>query len=109
MAAVEEHEDRLRVRIERALAALPGAVVYSRAAERTPTLLVRFEGHDSQKVRTALGERDINAPAACFYAIEASRVLGLGDEGALRIGLAPYNDDEDVDRLLEALGDVVGA
>jgi len=108
MAAVEEHEDRLRVRIERGLTALPGAVVYSRAAERTPTLLVRFEGHDSQKVRTALAERDINAPAACFYAIEASRVLGLGDEGALRIGLAPYNNDEDVDRLLEALGDVVG-
>ena len=58
-------------------------------------------------VRTALAERNINAPAACFYAIEASRVLGLGDAGALRIGLAPYNDDADADRLLDALGEVV--
>jgi selenocysteine lyase/cysteine desulfurase len=83
-------------------------VLYSRAARRTPTLLVRFEGHDSQAVRVALAERNINAPAACFYAIEASRVLGLGDGGALRIGLAPYNDDSDVDRLVDALTDIVG-
>ncbi len=109
MQTLEAHEDRLRERIEKGLAALPGAVLYSRAAYRTPTLLVSFEGQDSQQVRTALAERNINAPAACFYAIEASRVLGLGDAGALRIGLAPYNNDEDVDRLLDALGEIVAA
>ena len=109
MQSLEAHEDRLRERIEKGLAALPGAVLYSRAAHRTPTLLVSFEGQDSQQVRTALAERNINAPAACFYAIEASRVLGLGDAGALRIGLAPYNSDEDVDRLLDALGEIVAA
>lgn len=107
MQALEAHEDRLRERIEKGLAALPGAVLYSRAARRTPTLLVSFEGKDSQQVRTALAGRNINVPAACFYAIEASRVLGLGDAGALRIGLAPYNSDEDVDRLLDALGEIV--
>lgn len=107
MQQLEDHEDRLRERIEKGISTLPGAVLYSRAARRTPTLLVRFEGHDSQEVRTALAERNINAPAACFYAIEASRVLGLGDAGALRIGLAPYNDDADADRLLDALGEVV--
>ncbi len=42
----------------------------------------------------------MNAPAGAFYAIEASRWLGLGDAGALRVGLAPYVDDSDVDRLL---------
>lgn len=109
MQALEAHEDRLRERIEKGLAALPGAVLYSRAAHRTPTLLVSFEAQDSQQVRTDLAERNINAPAACFYAIEASRVLGLGDAGALRIGLAPYNNDEDVDRLLDALGEIVAA
>ena len=31
--------------------------------------------------------------------------LGLGDAGGLRIGLAPYNDDSDIDRLLSALAD----
>jgi selenocysteine lyase/cysteine desulfurase len=46
----------------------------------------------------------VNAPAGAFYALEASRRLGLGDTGALRVGLAPYVDDQDVDRLLAALG-----
>ena len=45
----------------------------------------------------------MNAPAGSFYALEASRRLGLGDTGGLRIGLAPYTDDEDVDRLLRSL------
>ena len=108
MQALEDHEDRLRGRIEKGIASLPGAILYSRAERRTPTLLVRFEGHDSSQVRAAPGGAGINAPAACFYAIEASRVLGLGDAGALRIGLAPYNDDEDADRLLDALGEIVG-
>jgi len=101
-AAIEQHEDRLRARIETGLVDL-GATVYSRAAHRTPTLLASFEGHDSTAVRKHLAEADINAPAGCFYAVEASRRLGLGDGGALRLGVAPYTDDEDVDRLLAAL------
>ena len=105
-AALEAHEDRLRARIESALETFPGATVRSRARRRTPTLLVTFDGHDLQDVRRHLASRNVNAPAGSFYAYEASRRLGLGDEGGLRIGLAPYNDDADVDRLLDALGEV---
>jgi len=47
----------------------------------------------------------VNAPAGTFYALEASRRLGFGDRGSLRVGLAPYTDHGDVDRLLAALGD----
>ena len=32
------------------------------------------------------------APSGNFYALEASRHLGLGDAGGLRMGLAPYTD-----------------
>ncbi|MHB8506867.1 MAG: hypothetical protein ACYDEN_14315, partial [Acidimicrobiales bacterium] len=55
----------------------------------------------------ALAAADVNAPAGEFYALEPSRWLGLGDTGGLRVGLAPYTDDEDVDRLLAALGAVL--
>jgi selenocysteine lyase/cysteine desulfurase len=109
MTAVEAHEDRLRHRIEDALAALPGVTVYSRAARRTPTLLVGFDGRDPAEAYRFLAERGVNAPASSFYAIEASRHLGLGDGGSLRIGLAPYTDDCDVDRLIAALGEFVSA
>jgi cysteine desulfurase family protein (TIGR01976 family) len=102
-AALEEHEDRLRERIETALAGLPGVTLHSRATRRTPTLLATFADRDPQDVRRHLAVRNVNAPAGSFYAYEASRRLGLGATGGLRIGLAPYNDDRDVDRLLDAL------
>ncbi|MCW2716541.1 cysteine desulfurase-like protein [Pseudonocardia sp.] len=103
MHAVETHEDALRARIEVGLAELPGVTLYSRAAHRTPTLLVGLPGRREQEAYAFLAERGVNAPASSFYALEASRRLGLGDTGALRIGLAPYVDDADVDRLLEGL------
>lgn len=102
-AALEVYEDRLRERVEEGLASMPGVTLRSRAARRTPTLLATFEGRDPQEVRRFLAERGVNAPAGSFYAYEASRRLGLGEEGGLRIGLAPYNDDADVDRLLAGL------
>lgn len=105
LSALEAHEDRLRRRIEDALEALPGVTTWSRARRRTPTLLVTFDHHDVQDVRRDLAARNVNAPAGSFYAYEASRRLGLGAAGGLRVGLAPYNDDADVDRLLDALAE----
>jgi cysteine desulfurase family protein (TIGR01976 family) len=105
MAALEEHEDRLRGRVEDALGRLPGVRTWSRAPHRTPTLLATFAGHSSYDVSRHLAEHGVNAPAGSFYAYEASRVLGLHDAGGVRIGLAPYNDDADVDRLIHALED----
>lgn len=110
MRVIGEHEDRLRARIEHGLARLPGVTVLSRAAHRTPTLLVTFAGREpaaitSSKAYAFLADRGVHAPAGAFYAVEASRRLGLGDAGALRIGLAPYVDDGDVDRLLDGLAE----
>ncbi|MGK5171138.1 cysteine desulfurase-like protein [Geodermatophilus sp. CPCC 205761] len=103
LAAVAAHEDRLRERIDDALGALPGVTVWSRARWRTPTLLLTFAGRDASDAARALAARGVNAPAGSFYAIEASRWLGLGDAGGLRVGLAPYTDDSDVYRLLAGL------
>ncbi|MFA3873345.1 cysteine desulfurase-like protein [Streptomyces sp. MMCC 100] len=102
-AALEAHEDALRERIERGLAGLDGVTVYSRAARRTPTLLFTVAGLSPADVYRQLAERGVDAPAGSFYAVEASRRLGLGDEGAVRVGLAPYTSADDVDRLLTAL------
>lgn len=103
MAAVEAHEDRLRARLESALRAMHGIRVYSNAGDRTPTILFRIDGQDPQATRIALAEKGINAPAGNFYALECSRHLGLGDAGGVRVGLAPYSDDSDIDRLIGAL------
>ncbi len=103
MTALEEYEDGLRAHLEAELAALPGVRLWSRAAHRTPTLLLSFDGRDAADAYRFLAERGVNAPAGSFYAIEASRWLGLGDTGGLRVGLAPYTGSDDVDRLLTGL------
>jgi cysteine desulfurase family protein (TIGR01976 family) len=100
---VHAHEEQLRARIEEHLAGLPGVTLWSRAARRTPTLLATFEGVDPQQLREHLARAGVNAPAGSFYAYETVRHLGLGDVGGLRLGLAPYSDDADVDRLLACL------
>ncbi|WP_030902267.1 cysteine desulfurase-like protein [Streptomyces sp. NRRL F-5126] len=107
--ALEGHENALRARIESGLAELPGLTVHSRAKDRTPTLLVTFASRDAAGAYRFLAERDVAAPASSFYALEASRRLGLGDTGGLRVGIAPYNDAQDVDRLLAGLASYIGA
>ena len=102
MRAVSEHEDALRHRIELRLAELDSITVHSRAAERTPTLLLTFTGRAAADAYRFLADLDVNAPAGSFYAYEAARRLRLPD-GGLRIGLAPYSNDSDVDRLLDGL------
>jgi cysteine desulfurase family protein (TIGR01976 family) len=103
--AAREHEALLTSRIEEGLGAL-GATVYSRAGHRTSTLLFDLPGVEPAQVAAQLAEVGVLAPAGSFYALEASRHLGLGDQGAVRVGLAPYNDDSDVDRLLAGLASV---
>lgn len=108
MRAVEQHEDALRLHLEEQLYQLPGVSIRSRAKRRTPTLLITFDGHDPADIQRYLAERNINAPAGSFYAYEAAQRLGLGTTGGLRVGFAPYNNQADVDRLVDALTAYLG-
>jgi len=104
-AAIDEHELALRQRLESGLAALPGVVGHSRAAHRTPTLLVSMPGRRTREAYEFLATRDVLAPAGQFYAYEPYRRLGIDDDGGLRLGLAPYSTADEVDRALAALAD----
>ncbi|MFD8060068.1 cysteine desulfurase-like protein [Streptomyces cyaneofuscatus] len=104
-AAIEAHENALLEVAEKGLGELGGVTVRSRAAERTPTLLLTFEGRDASDAYRFLARSGVHAPAGSFYALEASRHLGLGDAGGLRVGLSPYNDTDDVERLLTGLAE----
>jgi selenocysteine lyase/cysteine desulfurase len=107
-ATIDHHEERLRARIEDGIAAIGTITVRSRARHRTPTLLLTFD--DGRPVADAygfLGGLGVNAPAGSFYAYEPARRMGLGTDGGLRVGPALYNDDSDVDRLLDALAQFV--
>ena len=106
MAAVEEHEDRLFDRLAKGLRTLDRVTLHSDPRRHTPTLLFSVAGREPREVYEKLATLGVNAPAGSFYAVEASRWIGLGDAGAVRAGLAPYTDDEDVDRLLAGVAEV---
>jgi selenocysteine lyase/cysteine desulfurase len=99
-AALDEHEATLRAHLESGLAEHAEITVHSRAQHRTPTTLVTFDGRSASAAYHFLATLQVAAPASNFYGLEASRRLGLGDEGGLRVGLAPYTSIDDIDRLL---------
>lgn len=109
MNSLAAYEDELLVYMENALKALPGITLYGRAKHRTPTLYFSFANLISGDIYKAMVAKRVNVPAHNFYALEVSRKLGLGDDGALRAGLAPYSTREDVDRLVDGLREVIGA
>ena len=106
MRAVEEFEDRLLERLLDGLRQIPGVVLHGAPERRTPTVFFSVTGREHGQVYEHLSSVGVNAPASSFYAIEASRWLGLGDTGAVRAGLAPYTSSEDVERLLAGVAEV---
>ncbi|MGW1214994.1 cysteine desulfurase-like protein [Streptomyces sp. NPDC002499] len=109
LRSLHEHESVLRARIEDGLRSLGTAVtVHSKAADRTPTLLMSLEGRDAYEAQVHLAALKVVAPAGSFYAYEPFAALKL-DNPSLRVGLAPYNDTEDVDRLISGLASFLQA
>jgi cysteine desulfurase family protein (TIGR01976 family) len=107
MAAVEEHETALRVRLESGLDAIDGVSRYgSPDRRRTPTVLFSVAGLAPDEVSERLARIGVNAPAGSFYAPECSRRLGLGMDGAVRAGISPYTNESDVDRLLAGVSEL---
>jgi cysteine desulfurase family protein (TIGR01976 family) len=106
MAVVEDYEDQLLGQLLDGLSSIDGVRLHGSPKRRTPTVLFDLAGHSPQEVYEHLARLDVNAPASSFYAIEASRWLGLGDTGAVRAGLAPYTSEEDVQRLVAGVAEL---
>jgi cysteine desulfurase family protein (TIGR01976 family) len=106
MAALEVHEQAMGARLDAGLDAIEGVRRFNHAAHRTPTTLFELQGVASRTVYEHLASRGVNAPASNFYALEASRRLGLGDHGAVRAGVAATTDAAEVDRLLAGVAEL---
>jgi cysteine desulfurase family protein (TIGR01976 family) len=114
-AAIHEHERRLLERMMTGLKKLPGLKIFgitdpARFNERCATLAVRIENHTPLELSTKLGERGFFTWDGNYYALNLTEHLDVEESGGfLRIGLVHYNTVDEVDRLLAALRDIVGA
>ncbi|MGA8765193.1 MAG: cysteine desulfurase-like protein [Candidatus Sulfotelmatobacter sp.] len=113
--AIHRYEHSLMERLIAGLEKIPGLKLYgitdpARFAERCPTLAVRIPGHTPLELATKLGERGFFTWDGNYYALNLTERLDVEKSGGfLRIGLVHYNTAEEVDRLLAALREIVGA
>jgi selenocysteine lyase/cysteine desulfurase len=68
---------------------------------------VLFPESAEEVARALAGER-IAVWHGNYSALELSTLLGLEPDGAIRAGIVHYNDESDVDRLVEALARLAG-
>src|SRR3954447_21939007 len=73
---------------------------------RVPTFAFNVEGLSATAAAGRLGDRGFAVWYGNYYAQEIIERLGLGEEGAVRVGFVPYNTADEVDRLLAALHDL---
>ena len=108
-AASRAHEEPLARRLIDGLSQIRGLKVFgitnpNRMHERVPTVSVRIGGHKPEDLARGLGGQGIFVWHGHNYAYEPSRQLGLPlDEGVVRIGLAHYNTEAEVDRITASL------
>jgi cysteine desulfurase family protein (TIGR01976 family) len=104
--AIREHEEALFAKLLDGLDAIDGITVHGRPRNRVPTLMLSVEGMKPLDVAKELAGERIAVWHGNYYALEISNLLGLEPDGAVRAGIVHYNNEEDVERLLEGLDKV---
>ncbi len=108
-----QHERGLTEIMIRGLISVPGLKLYgisdpNRFEHRCPTFAVRVKGHTPLELSAKLGELGFFTWDGNYYAVNLTERLNVEkDGGFLRIGLAHYNTEEEVSRLLTALRNIV--
>src|SRR6185436_6095968 len=73
---------------------------------RTPTVAFTVESVTSTEMARRLAARGLFLSHGDFYAATVVERLGLGEEGLVRAGCACYTTDEEIQRLIEAVGEI---
>ena len=104
---IEEYENRLASKIRKRLAKLQGVILYQSPewARKTPTIAFRIEGIYPQEVCKVMAEEySIFMTNGDFYATTLAEKLDINKAGGwIRIGIAPYNSEEEIERFINAI------
>ncbi|HVI90896.1 MAG TPA: aminotransferase class V-fold PLP-dependent enzyme, partial [Dongiaceae bacterium] len=109
---IAAHEHRLAERLTDYLKTIPGLKFIGRVPSSdgrlAPVIGFSIAGCSSSEIVRELNKRQIALGNGDFWAARVIKALGMtADEGVIRIGLAHYNNDSDVDRLIAALREIV--
>ncbi len=111
MLAIDAYEEPMATKLRAELRKIEGLTLYGppEGYNRTSTVTFTIAGKNSHDIAEFMAERGLFVWDGDFYAIEiTNHVLKLAEQGGLlRIGLAPYNTMEDIDRTIQAVKDFV--
>jgi cysteine desulfurase family protein (TIGR01976 family) len=111
MSAISVYEHSLASRYYERVQRLRGVRVWGpdfSTRARAPTVSITLERHSAEAAAKALGDLGICVWDGHFYAARAVEVLGLAQRGGLlRTGVSMYTTAAEIQRLLEALEDIV--
>jgi cysteine desulfurase family protein (TIGR01976 family) len=107
-AGLREHSSSQVQHLWEALTKINGVRLYGPPPEgaRTPTVSFVLDRVASTEVARRLAERGLFASHGDFYAATVIERLGLAPEGLVRVGCACYTNDEEIERLIEAVGEI---
>lgn len=104
-----DFEEPMTNRLIDGLGHIPGVSIYgitnpNRVHQRVPTISIRHNRLTPTEIAKSLAESGIYVWHGHNYAYEPTRFLNIPeDEGVVRIGLAHYNTDNEVTRVVEAI------
>ncbi len=110
MAAIAAYELELNHSLLEGLGSIPGLQIRGITSphsldKRVPTFSFTLQDWSPQAIAEAMDGEGINVWNGNFYALSVTERLGLEEQGGLlRVGLAHYNTQAEIDRLIEALG-----
>jgi len=104
----QDYEDGLTRYLLSKLCEIPNVAIYGppEGHPRTSTVSFTYAGHNARDVAQYLDSKGILVWDGDFFATTLVKKLGLLDKGGLiRIGIAPYNTQEELERVIAALKD----
>lgn len=111
---VKEHEIALTRRLIEGVEGMPGLGVVGPGTEsmetRSSVVAIRSDRLAPAEIARRLAERTIAVGAGHFYAARLIEALGIDlERGVLRVSMVHYNTLEEIERLVEALGEIARA
>lgn len=108
---IEAYENRLASKIRKRLSKMSKIIMYQAPewSRKTPTIAFRIDGMTSQQVcRWMAEENSVFITNGDFYTAVLADKLGIHkDDGWIRVGIAPYNTEEEVEFFISTIKKLV--
>jgi cysteine desulfurase family protein (TIGR01976 family) len=104
----ERHGQELLERLWAGLAEIDGVTIYGPAVDRprTPTLSFTLRGHKTNDIARALAKKGLFVSNGDFYAMTVIERIGQAADGVVRVGCSCYTTEEEIDRVIEGVGEI---